>query len=125
MADFRAEWAAKLGLKAGIPDSRGGALDAHWDAVGAGCREGDVVNVVGTSTCVIAVMGDRHVIPGVSGVVPGSVDPSQTGVEAGIPAVGDMFDAIARRAGTTVRELAGRLDGVSRGADGAAAAVLG
>jgi L-ribulokinase len=111
------EWAEKLGLKAGIPIPVG-ALDAHWDAVGAGCREGDVVNVVGTSTCVIAVMSDQHVIPGVSGVVPGSVDPSQTGVEAGIPAVGDMFDAIARRAGTTVRDLAAQIDGYRTGQTG-------
>jgi L-ribulokinase len=47
------EWAQKLGLRAGIPVPVG-AFDAHWDALGAGCREGDVVNVVGTSTCIIA-----------------------------------------------------------------------
>ena len=35
-----------MGLKAGIPITVG-AFDAHWDAIGAGCREGDVVNVVG------------------------------------------------------------------------------
>ncbi|MEJ2083703.1 MAG: FGGY family carbohydrate kinase, partial [Acidobacteriota bacterium] len=44
------EWAEKLGLRAGIPIPVG-AFDAHWDAVGAGVKEGDVVNVVGTSTC--------------------------------------------------------------------------
>ena len=44
----------KLGLQAGIPIPVG-AFDAHWDALGAGCREGDVVNVVGTSTCIIAM----------------------------------------------------------------------
>ncbi len=48
------DWAEKLGLKAGIPIPVG-AFDAHWDAIGAGCREGDVVNVVGTSTCIIAM----------------------------------------------------------------------
>ena len=31
----RAEWAAKLGLRAGIPIPVG-AFDAHWDAIGAG-----------------------------------------------------------------------------------------
>src|SRR6185437_8594338 len=46
-------WAEALGLRAGIPIPVG-AFDAHWDAIGAGCREGDVVNVVGTSTCIIA-----------------------------------------------------------------------
>ena len=38
------EWAEKLGLKAGIPIPVG-AFDAHWDAIGAGARTGDVVNV--------------------------------------------------------------------------------
>ena len=42
-------WAEKMGLRAGIPIPVG-AFDAHWDAIGAGCRQGDVVNVVGTST---------------------------------------------------------------------------
>ena len=44
----------ELGLRAGIPIPVG-AFDAHWDAMGAGCREGDVVNVVGTSTCIMAM----------------------------------------------------------------------
>ncbi|MBV9626154.1 MAG: ribulokinase, partial [Acidobacteria bacterium] len=47
-------WAEKLGLKAGIPIPVG-AFDAHWDAVGAGCRTDDMVNVVGTSTCIIGI----------------------------------------------------------------------
>src|SRR6185503_18608971 len=50
-------WAARLGLRAGIPIPVG-AFDAHWDAIGAGVRPGDVVNVVGTSTCIIAVAED-------------------------------------------------------------------
>src|SRR4051812_14480295 len=48
------EWAQKLGLRAGIPIPVG-AFDAHWDAIGSNIREGDVVNVVGTSTCIIAI----------------------------------------------------------------------
>ena len=44
----------KLGLRAGIPIPVG-AFDAHWDAIGAGVHEGDVVNVVGTSTCIMAI----------------------------------------------------------------------
>ena len=99
-----AEWAEKLGLRAGIPIPVG-AFDAHWDAIGAGCREGDVVNVVGTSTCIIAMGEKAELVPGVCGVVPGSVHPQFTGVEAGLSAVGDIFEAIARRAGTDVREL--------------------
>lgn len=112
-----AEWAERLGLRAGIPIPVG-AFDAHWDAIGAGCREGDVVNVVGTSTCIIAMGGHVGLIPGVCGVVPGSVDPSLVGVEAGLSAVGDIFEAIARRAGTDVRSLATGLDAYSPGQTG-------
>ena len=39
-------WAAQLGLSAGIPIPVG-AFDAHWDAIGAGCRTDDMVNVIG------------------------------------------------------------------------------
>jgi L-ribulokinase len=98
------EWANKLGLRAGIPIPVG-AFDAHWDAVGAGARTGDVVNVVGTSTCIIAMSDDTRLIPGVCGVVPGSVHPQKTGVEAGLSATGDIFEAIARRANTSVAAL--------------------
>jgi L-ribulokinase len=98
------KWAEELGLKAGIPIPVG-AFDAHWDALGAGCREGDVVNVVGTSTCIVAMSKKTELIPGVCGVVPGSVHPQFTGIEGGLSATGDIFEAIARRAGTKVAEL--------------------
>jgi L-ribulokinase len=98
------EWAERLGLSAGIPVPVG-AFDAHWDAIGAGCRIGDVVNVVGTSTCIIAMGHDVGRIQGVCGVVPGSVDPRLVGVEAGLSATGDIFEAIARRANTDVKQL--------------------
>ncbi len=94
-----AEWADKLGLRAGIPIPVG-AFDAHWDAIGAGVRIGDVVNVVGTSTCIMAISDQASLIPGVCGVVPGSIHPGFTGIEAGLSATGDIFRAIARRAGT-------------------------
>jgi len=54
-----------------------------------------VVNVVGTSTCIIAMQRKTTLIPGVCGVVPGSVHPGYTGVEAGLSATGDIFEAIA------------------------------
>jgi L-ribulokinase len=98
------DWADKLGLKAGIPIPVG-AFDAHWDAIGAGCREGDVVNVVGTSTCIMAIAKQVDLIPGVCGVVQGSIHPQYFGIEAGLSATGDIFDAIARRAGTSVAAL--------------------
>lgn len=103
------EWAEKLGLRAGIPIPIG-AFDAHWDAIGAGCRLGDVVNVIGTSTCIIAMSDEVNLVPGVCGVVPGSVHPGKTGIEAGLSATGDIFDAIARRANTTVAALSEGLE---------------
>lgn len=112
-----AYWAEQLGMKAGIPIPVG-AFDAHWDALGAGIREGDVVNVVGTSTCIIAMSHKTELVPGVCGIVPGSVDPAFTGIEAGLSATGDIFDAIARRAGTTVKELSKGLEQYRAGQTG-------
>lgn len=99
-----AAWAERLGLQTGIPVAAG-ALDAHWDAIGANIRLGDVVNVIGTSTCMIGLSREDTLVPGVCGVVPGSVVPGYTGIEAGLSAVGDIFDAIARRAGSSVSNL--------------------
>jgi L-ribulokinase len=110
-------WAKRLGLRAGIPIPVG-AFDAHWDAIGAGIVEGDVVNVVGTSTCIIAIAKEAECVPGVCGVVDGSVRSGFVGVEAGLSAVGDIFDAIARRAGTSVRELSHGLDDYRAGQTG-------
>ena len=103
------KWAGAMGLRPGIPVPVG-AFDAHWDAIGAGCRMGDVVNVVGTSTCIMAISTDSALIPGVCGVVCGSVHPAYTGIEAGLSATGDIFDAIARRAGSTVADLSKGLE---------------
>jgi L-ribulokinase len=111
------EWAEKLGLRAGIPIPVG-AFDAHWDAVGSGIREGDVVNVVGTSTCIMAMAKNTGLIPGVCGVVKGSIHPEYFGIEAGLSATGDIFDAIARRAGTTVAELTRGLETYRAGQTG-------
>ncbi|HEX4021700.1 MAG TPA: ribulokinase [Acidobacteriaceae bacterium] len=112
-----AYWAEQLDLKVGIPIPVG-AFDAHWDALGTGIREGDVVNVIGTSTCIIAMSKQTVLVPGVCGVVPGSVHPEFTGIEAGLSATGDIFDAIARRAGTSVRELSNGLENYRAGQTG-------
>jgi L-ribulokinase len=110
-------WAEAMGLRAGIPIPVS-AFDAHWDAIGADCREGDVVNVVGTSTCIIAMSHNTTLVPGVCGVVPGSVHPAYTGIEAGLSATGDIFEAIARRAGTNVKTLAKGLENYKGGQTG-------
>jgi L-ribulokinase len=112
-----AKWAAALGLRAGIPIPVG-AFDAHWDAIGANIREGDAVNVVGTSTCIMAIARQAELVPGVCGVVPGSVHPQYMGIEAGLSAVGDIFDAIAKRAGATVAALSEGLEAYMAGQTG-------
>ncbi|PYU43617.1 MAG: ribulokinase [Acidobacteria bacterium] len=110
-------WAEKLGLKAGTPIPVG-AFDAHWDAIGAGCRTEDMVNVIGTSTCIIGITPSVNLVPGVCGVVQGSVHPHRTGIEAGLSAVGDIFHAIAVRAGTDVAALSGGLENYRAGQTG-------
>ncbi len=112
-----AHWASELGLKPGIPIPVG-AFDAHWDAIGAGCGTDDVVNVIGTSTCIIGITPSVNLVPGVCGVVHGSVHPQRTGIEAGLSAVGDIFNAIATRAGTDVQTLSSGLENYRAGQTG-------
>jgi L-ribulokinase len=88
-----ASWARKFGLRAGLPVAMG-ALDAHLGAVGSGVRPGTLVKIIGTSTCdcAVAPLGDPLAdIPGISGVVAGSIMPGYYGLEAGQSAVGDLL----------------------------------
>lgn len=110
-------WAEQLGLRKGIPVPVG-AFDAHWDAIGAGCRTHDMVNVVGTSTCMIGITPSPNLVPGVCGVVQGSVHPQHAGIEAGLSAVGDIFQTIANRAGTSVAKLTEGLESFRAGQTG-------
>ena len=101
-AQLRAEWAEKLGLRAGIPIPVG-AFDAHWDAIGAGVphgrrgergrhlhlHHGHQRRARADSRASAAWCRARSI-------------PRYTGIEAGLSATGDIFEAIARRAGTTV-----------------------
>ncbi len=85
--------ADRLGLAPGTPVSAGG-IDAHVGAIGAGVRPGRLVKIMGTSSCDITV-GVREqglpAIPGISGVVTGSVLPGHDGLEAGQAAIGDLY----------------------------------
>lgn len=88
------EWARRTGLPGGIPVAVG-ALDAHLGAVGAGVAAGRLVKIMGTSTCDITVAPASEPladVPGVCGIVPGSVLPGHHGLEAGQSAVGDIFN---------------------------------
>lgn len=89
-----AAWAKKLGLPAGIPVAIG-AFDAHLGAVGSGIGKGTLVKIIGTSTCDMVVWPNADKlpdIPGICGIVDGSVLPGCWGLEAGQSAVGDIFN---------------------------------
>ena len=88
------EWAKKLGLKAGIPVALG-AFDAHLGAVGSGIAPGTLVKIIGTSTCDCLVSDNKTRladVPGICGIVDGSILPGFYGLEAGQSAVGDIFN---------------------------------
>ena len=87
------EWAKKLGLPEGIPIAMG-SFDAHYGAVGAGVTKGTLVKIIGTSTCDCAVAPATETvadIPGICGIVNGSIMPGYYGIEAGQSAVGDIL----------------------------------
>ena len=77
-----------------------------------------MVNVIGTSTCIIGITPAVKLVPGVCGIVQGSVHPKRTGIEAGLSAVGDIFNAIAKRAGTDVATLSQGLEKYRAGQTG-------
>ena len=87
------EWAQRTGLVEGTPIAVG-AFDCHMGAVACGVKEGVLTKILGTSTCDIAVMPNTKAledVPGVCGIVDGSVLPGHYGIEAGQSAVGDIF----------------------------------
>jgi L-ribulokinase len=86
-------WAREFGLTPGIAIAMGG-FDAHYGAVGAGIRAGTLVKIIGTSTCdcAIAPAANRIAsVPGICGIVNGSILPEFFGIEAGQSAVGDIL----------------------------------
>ena len=89
-----AAWAKRTGLPAGIPVAVG-AFDAHLGGVGAGIAPGTLVKIIGTSTCDMMVAPTTRPlpdIPGLCGIVRGSILPNAWGMEAGQSAVGDIFN---------------------------------
>jgi L-ribulokinase len=102
------EWARALGLRPGIVIAMGG-FDAHYGAVGSGIEEGTLIKIIGTSTCDCAIVrvdepstfaqgatadkkGSSLQVPGICGIVRGSIMPGFYGIEAGQSAVGDILN---------------------------------
>jgi L-ribulokinase len=86
--------AKRMGLREGVPVAVG-AFDAHLGGVGSGIAPGTLVKIIGTSTCDMMVVSLRKKladIPGLCGIVPGSILPGHYGLEAGQSAVGDIYN---------------------------------
>jgi L-ribulokinase len=66
----------------------------------------------------MAMARESELIPGVCGVVKGSIHPGYFGIEAGLSATGDIFEAIARRAATSVASLSQGLENYHAGQTG-------
>lgn len=95
------EWASTLGLPAGIPIAIG-EMDVHYGTIGCGIAEGTLVKVIGTSTCDCMISSaERRLpnVPGICGLVEGSILPGYYGLEAGQSAVGDIFKWFVRMLG--------------------------
>ncbi|GGN07815.1 ribulokinase [Lentzea pudingi] len=83
-----AEW---TGLKQGIAVSVGN-VDAHVTAPAAqAVGPGQMVAIMGTSTCHVMSGEELHEVPGMCGVVDGGIVPGLWGYEAGQSGVGDIF----------------------------------
>lgn len=86
-----AEWAEATGLQEGIAVAVAN-VDAHVTAPAVKATEpGEMVAIMGTSTCHILVGDNASNVPGMCGVVDGGIVPDAFGYEAGQNSVGDVF----------------------------------
>jgi L-ribulokinase len=84
-------WASRTGLRAGTPVAVA-AIDAHAAVPALGVHEaGQLVMIMGTSTCHMLVDTRRLPVRGISGVVADGILPGLFGYEAGQASVGDIF----------------------------------
>ncbi|MDQ1014582.1 ribulokinase [Streptomyces afghaniensis] len=91
-----AEAAAWTGLPEGIAVCVGN-VDAHVTAPAAGAVEpGQMVAIMGTSTCHVMSSDQQGAVPGMCGVVDGGILPGLWGYEAGQSGVGDIFAWLVR-----------------------------
>jgi len=85
------EWAARTGLRAGTPVAVA-VIDAHAALPAVGVSgPGQLVAIMGTSTCHLLVDARRQEVQGISGVVEDGILPGLFGYEAGQASFGDIF----------------------------------
>ena len=85
------EAAGWTGLPAGIVVAVGN-VDAHVTAAAANATQsGQMVAIMGTSTCHVMVSDEFAEVPGMCGAVLGGIVPHKWGYEAGQSGVGDIF----------------------------------
>ena len=88
LTERAAEW---TGLPAGIAVAVGN-VDAHVTApAGNSIAPGQMVAIMGTSTCHVMNGAELHEVPGMCGVVDGGITDGLWGYEAGQSGVGDIF----------------------------------
>ena len=88
--------AEALGLCPGIPVGIG-MIDAHASFLGSGIMDpGDMLIILGTSSCHILLSEKEQSIPGVGGLVRDGILPGYYAYEAGQCCVGDHFDWFVR-----------------------------
>lgn len=107
------EAAAWTGLPEGIPVAVGN-VDAHVSAPAAqAVDDGQMVAIMGTSTCHVMSSSVLREVPGMCGVVDGGIVPGLWGYEAGQSGVGDIFGWFAEHGAPAYVHDAAAADGVS------------
>ena len=83
--------AHRLGLSAGIAVSAA-CVDAHAAIPAAGLTEpGEMLAIIGTSTCVMTLAQEAHPVPGICGTALDAILPGYYACEAGQSCVGDLL----------------------------------
>jgi len=91
-------WARRTGLRPGTAVAVA-VIDAHAGVPAVGVfRPGQLVAIMGTSTCHLLVDPRRRAVRGISGVVEDGILPGLFGYEAGQASVGDIFQWFVRNA---------------------------
>ena len=89
--ELTAQMAEKLGLPAGIAVSAA-SVDAHTCVPAAGITQpGEMLAIIGTSTCVMTLSDTDHAVPGICGTARDAILPGFYASEAGQSCVGDLL----------------------------------